>query len=50
MAIFRGYDIVDTEPAVGGNCWKMLVGAINKWFDSANEQNPANHHRHGSDS
>ncbi|KAI1623066.1 hypothetical protein EDD37DRAFT_651254 [Exophiala viscosa] len=29
----EGYDIVDTEPAVGGNCWKMLVGAINKWYD-----------------
>ena len=25
-------DIVDTEP-YDGNVWKMLLGAINKWFD-----------------
>ncbi|KAH8764701.1 hypothetical protein F5882DRAFT_247628, partial [Hyaloscypha sp. PMI_1271] len=25
-------DIVDTEPSKG-NVWKMLLGAINPWFD-----------------
>lgn len=27
-------DIVDTEPAEGGNVWKMLLGAINPRFDA----------------
>jgi hypothetical protein len=25
-------DIVDAEP-LNGNVWKMLLGAIDKWFD-----------------
>jgi hypothetical protein len=24
---------VDHEPYKNGNVWKMLLGAINKWFD-----------------
>ncbi|OCL06940.1 hypothetical protein AOQ84DRAFT_67856, partial [Glonium stellatum] len=28
-------DIVDTEPFTGGNVWKMLLGAINPWFDGS---------------
>lgn len=30
-------DIVDTEPS-NGNVWKMLLGAINKWFDDDEEK------------
>ena len=30
-------DIVDTEPA-DGNILKMLLGAINKWFDGDKDQ------------
>jgi hypothetical protein len=26
-------DIVDTEPFQNGNTWKMLLGAIDPWFD-----------------
>ncbi len=25
-------DVVDTEPS-NGNVWKMLLGAVNEWFD-----------------
>jgi hypothetical protein len=29
-------DVVDMEPFEGGNVWKMLLGSINKWYDSDN--------------
>jgi hypothetical protein len=43
-------DHVDTEPFLNGNLWKMLLGAINEWFDddeggitegNGNENNPS---------
>jgi hypothetical protein len=30
-------DIVDAEPA-DGNVWKMLLGAVNKWFDGDKDE------------
>lgn len=30
----KNRDIVDTEPSVG-NVWKMLLGAVNAWFDGS---------------
>lgn len=37
--LFR--DIVDTEPA-NGNVYKMILGAINPWFDDDAEMNDDN--------
>jgi hypothetical protein len=31
--LFTFRDYVDTEPFLNGNLWKMLLGAINDWFD-----------------
>jgi hypothetical protein len=31
--LFTFRDHVDTEPFLKGNLWKMLLGAINDWFD-----------------
>ena len=30
--LLRTRDVIDTEPS-NGNVWKMLLGAVNKWFD-----------------
>lgn len=48
--LFMLRDHVDTEPFLNGNLWKMLLGAINDWFDddeggtaegTGNENNPS---------
>jgi hypothetical protein len=31
--LFTFRDHVDTEPFLKGNLWKMLLGAVNDWFD-----------------
>jgi hypothetical protein len=33
MIYLRFRDHVDTEPFLKGNLWKMLLGAVNDWFD-----------------
>jgi len=31
-------DIVDTEPFLGGNLWKMLLGPTDEWYDKTDEE------------
>jgi hypothetical protein len=31
-------DIVDTEPFEGGNVYKMLLGAIDPWYDGDDDE------------